>query len=51
MKRATLVAASLAVVCSAALGLASAPGAFLNYAIAPRSLGMGKAFTAIADDV
>lgn len=27
-----------------------APGAFLNYAIAPRSLGMGKAFTAIADD-
>ncbi|MCX6842859.1 MAG: hypothetical protein NTX53_11315 [candidate division WOR-3 bacterium] len=28
-----------------------APGAFLNYAIAPRSLGMGKAFTAIADDV
>jgi hypothetical protein len=28
-----------------------APGEFLNYAIAPRSLGMGKAFTAIADDV
>ena len=51
MTKATLVAASLAVVCSTALGLASAPGAFLNYAIAPRSLGMGKAFTAIADDV
>jgi len=28
-----------------------APGTFLNYAIAPRSLGMGKAFTAISDDV
>jgi len=28
-----------------------APGEFLNYAIAPRSLGMGKAFTALADDV
>jgi hypothetical protein len=28
-----------------------AAGEFLNYAIAPRSLGMGKAFTAIADDV
>ncbi len=27
------------------------PGEFLNNAIAPRSLGMGKAFTAIADDV
>ncbi len=27
------------------------PGEFLNYAVAPRSLGMGKAFTALADDV
>jgi hypothetical protein len=27
-----------------------AAGEFLNYAIAPRSLGMGKAFTALADD-
>lgn len=26
------------------------PGAFLNYGPAPRSLGMGKAFTAVADD-
>ncbi len=26
------------------------PGAFLNYGAAPRSLAMGKAFTAIADD-
>ncbi|MEO0022751.1 MAG: hypothetical protein ABIJ93_02705 [candidate division WOR-3 bacterium] len=26
------------------------PGAFLNYGAAPRSLGMGKAFTAVADD-
>jgi hypothetical protein len=28
-----------------------APGEFLNYAIAPRSLGLGKAFTALADDI
>lgn len=26
------------------------PGAFLNYGAAPRSLGMGKAFTAVSDD-
>jgi len=34
-----------------AMGDGGTPGEFLNYAIAPRSLGMGKAFTAIADDV
>jgi len=38
-----LVAALMAVACSAAFGQGGAPGAFLNYAIAPRSLGMGKA--------
>ena len=51
MRKALLVAALLAVACSAALGEGGSPGEFLNYAIAPRSLGMGKAFTAIADDV
>ena len=51
MRKALLTAALLAVACSAALGQGGVPGAFLNYAIAPRSLGMGKAFTAIADDV
>ena len=50
MTRVLLVAAWLAA-CSVALGEGGAPGDFLNYAIAPRSLGMGKAFTAIADDV
>jgi len=51
VRRTLLVAASLAVACSAVMGQGGSPGAFLNYAIAPRSLGMGKAFTAIADDV
>ena len=51
MRRVLLVSALLVVACSVALGEGSVPGAFLNYAIAPRSLGMGKAFTAIADDV
>jgi len=41
--------------CLAVCGLVFAegglPGAFLNYGAAPRSLGMGKAFTAISDDV
>lgn len=50
MRNALYVTALLAVACSAALAEGGAPGAFLNYAIAPRSLGMGKAFTAIADD-
>jgi hypothetical protein len=39
------------VACSLLFAAGGAPGEFLNYAIAPRSLGMGKAFTAIADDV
>ena len=43
MRKALLVAALLAVACSAALGEGGSPGEFLNYAIAPRSLGMGKA--------
>ncbi len=51
MRRTLLAAALLVVACSMALGEGGVPGAFLNYAIAPRSLGMGKAFTAIADDV
>ena len=51
MRKVLLVAAWLAVACSVALGGGGDPGEFLNYAIAPRSLGMGKAFTAIADDV
>jgi hypothetical protein len=51
VKRALLVAVWLAAACSIALGEGGAPGEFLNYAIAPRSLGMGKAFTAIADDI
>jgi hypothetical protein len=51
VRRALLVSALLVVACSVALGEGGVPGAFLNYAIAPRSLGMGKAFTAIADDV
>ncbi len=43
-------------VCAALVSAAAAiegglSGAFLNYAPAPRSLAMGKAFTAIADDV
>ena len=50
MKKALLVAALLVAACSMVLGEGGVPGAFLNYAIAPRSLGMGKAFTAIADD-
>lgn len=37
--------------CGLLFGQEGAPGTFLNYAVAPRSLGMGKAFTAIADDV
>jgi len=41
----------LLVACSFLFAGGGAPGEFLNYAIAPRSLGMGKAFTAIADDV
>jgi len=41
----------LAAACSVALGGGGTPGEFLNYAIAPRSLGMGKAFTAVSDDV
>jgi hypothetical protein len=49
VKRTLLVAAFLTLICSVALG-GGEPGAFLNYAIAPRSLGMGKAFTALADD-
>jgi hypothetical protein len=51
VKRILLAVALLAFACTAALGQGGAPGTFLNYAIAPRSLGMGKAFTAIADDV
>jgi len=51
VREALLVAAWLVAVCSVALGGGGDPGEFLNYAIAPRSLGMGKAFTAIADDV
>jgi hypothetical protein len=39
------------VACSFLFADGGAPGEFLNYAIAPRSLGMGKAFTALADDV
>lgn len=51
MRRTLLVATWLLAVCSVALGEGGAPGEFLNYAIAPRSLAMGKAFTAIADDI
>ena len=51
MKRALLAAACLAAAWSVGLGEGGEPGEFLNYAIAPRSLGMGKAFTAIADDI
>lgn len=51
MRRTLLAAALLVVACSVARGEGGVPGAFLDYAIAPRSLGMGKAFTAIADDV
>ena len=51
MKRALLVAVWLTAVSPVALGEGGEPGEFLNYAIAPRSLGMGKAFTAIADDI
>jgi hypothetical protein len=51
VKRALLAAVWLTAVCSVALGEGGAPGEFMNYAIAPRSLGMGKAFTAIADDI
>ena len=51
MKRTLLAAVWLTAVCSVALGEGGAPGEFMNYAIAPRSLGMGKAFTAIADDI
>ncbi len=50
MKRTLLVAGWLAAF-TVAMGDGGTPGEFLNYAIAPRSLGMGKAFTAIADDV
>jgi hypothetical protein len=39
------------VACGLLFAEGGAPGEFLNYAIAPRSLGMGKAFTALADDV
>jgi hypothetical protein len=39
------------VACGLLFADGGAAGEFLNYAIAPRSLGMGKAFTAIADDV
>ncbi len=39
------------VACGLLLAQGGAPGEFLNYAIAPRSLGMGKAFTALSDDV
>lgn len=35
---------------TAAAGEGGIAGAFLNYGPAPRSLGMGKAFTAVADD-
>jgi len=45
-----LVVALLAGACSLTLAQDGSAGTFLNYAIAPRSLGMGKAFTAIADD-
>jgi hypothetical protein len=41
---------ALCLLYSAALGEGGVPGAFLNYGIGPRSLGMGKAFTAVADD-
>jgi hypothetical protein len=51
VRRTLLAAALLVVACSVARGEGGVPGAFLDYAIAPRSLGMGKAFTAIADDV
>ena len=51
MKRTLLVALWLAAACSVVLGEGGAPGEFLNYAIAPRSLGMGKAFSAVADDI
>jgi len=51
VRKTLLVTALLAIVGSVALGEGGAAGEFLNYAIAPRSLGMGKAFTAIADDV
>ncbi|MBM3332473.1 hypothetical protein FJY68_11610 [candidate division WOR-3 bacterium] len=51
MRRALLVAVGLVAACSVARGEGGSAGEFLNYAIAPRSLGMGKAFTAIADDI
>jgi hypothetical protein len=37
-------------VCSLASGEGGLAGAFLNYGLSPRSLGMGKAFCAVADD-
>jgi hypothetical protein len=51
VKRTLLVVAGLIAAGSAALGAGGTPGEFLNYAIAPRSLAMGKAFTALSDDV
>ena len=47
MSRAIAVAALAA---SLAWGEGGMPGAFLNYGLSPRSLAMGKAFTAVADD-
>ena len=41
----------LLVACGLLFAAGGTPGEFLNYAIAPRSLGMGKAFTALADDI
>jgi hypothetical protein len=41
---------ALFVAVSTALAGGGMPGAFLNYAVAPRSLGMGKAFCGVADD-
>jgi hypothetical protein len=51
VKKGLLAAAWLTAAFSLTLGEGGAPGEFLNYAIAPRSLGMGKAFTALSDDV
>jgi acetylornithine/succinyldiaminopimelate/putrescine aminotransferase len=51
VSKALLVVIALLAAFTAAMGEGGVPGAFLNYAIAARSLGMGKAFTAIADDV
>ncbi len=46
----TLCSICLLAACGLLQAQEGAPGTFLNYAIAPRSLAMGKAFTAIADD-